>query len=364
MNLINADENYNYAAFITREEFCELVFSYINNFKFNYINNFSEYIFSAGLIKPPFADTNNKHIGVLNALDIINGKSETEFAPNDYLTREEAAVIINRLIKYMYPNSATTEMYFNFDDSEQISDWASSSIQAICNMGIMKGVGDNKFAPQDLYTTEQAITTLVRVYNNFANADNISNAKNLVNEKFMILSLPWGEKWENIKMQDIFSQANIVVNDGNRFAVELENVEFLGVTGKMLLVFSGSTASFLAVGFLEAHFNYDEKDEKEMLSQGNKLYGERKSYFLDKNGIENPLNPSAWYSDENMENSLSADERAYFEKLLKDKGVEESRADAIIRGPLVVISVHESDNVITINGNNAACIFNLRNDMP
>ena len=364
LNLINADENYNYAAFITREEFCELVFSYINNFKFNYINNFSEYIFSAGLIKPPFADTNNKHIGVLNALDIINGKSETEFAPNDYLTREEAAVIINRLIKYMYPNSATTEMYFNFDDSEQISDWASSSIQAICNMGIMKGVGDNKFAPQDLYTTEQAITTLVRVYNNFANADNISNAKNLVNEKFMILSLPWGEKWENIKMQDIFSQANIVVNDGNRFAVELENVEFLGVTGKMLLVFSGSTASFLAVGFLEAHFNYDEKDEKEMLSQGNKLYGERKSYFLDKNGIENPLNPSAWYSDENMENSLSADERAYFEKLLKDKGVEESRADAIIRGPLVVISVHESDNVITINGNNAACIFNLRNDMP
>ena len=129
-------------------------------------------------------------------------------------------------------------------------------------------------------------------------------------------------------------------------------------------MFSGSTASFLAVGFLEAHFNYDEKDEKEMLSQGNKLYGERKSYFLDKNGIENPLNPSAWYSDENMENSLSADERAYFEKLLKDKGVEESRADAIIRGPLVVISVHESDNVITINGNNAACIFNLRNDMP
>ena len=228
LNLINADENYNYAAFITREEFCELVFSYINNFKFNYINNFSEYIFSAGLIKPPFADTNNKHIGVLNALDIINGKSETEFAPNDYLTREEAAVIINRLIKYMYPNSATTEMYFNFDDSEQISDWASSSIQAICNMGIMKGVGDNKFAPQDLYTTEQAITTLVRVYNNFANADNISNAKNLVNEKFMILSLPWGEKWENIKMQDIFSQANIVVNDGNAISVLRVNRFFPG----------------------------------------------------------------------------------------------------------------------------------------
>ena len=34
-------------------------------------------------------------------------------------------------------------------------------------MGIMKGVEDNKFAPKDNYTTEQAIVTLVRVYDNF-----------------------------------------------------------------------------------------------------------------------------------------------------------------------------------------------------
>lgn len=73
------------------------------------------------------------------------------------------------------------------------------------------------------------------------------------------------------------------------------------------------------------------------MAQGNKIYGERKSYFLDKNGVENPLNPSAWYSNENMDNSLKADERAYYEKLLSDKGVEETRADAILRGPLVVI---------------------------
>ena len=39
----------------------------------------------------------------------------------------------------------------------------------------------------------------------------------------------------------------------------------------------------------------------------------------------------------NAEFSLKADEMAYYEKLLSDKGVEETRADAIIRGPLVVI---------------------------
>ena len=158
-NIIKADTNYNYTAFITREEFCELVF--------NYIENFSESAFSIGVINPPFTDTDNEHIGTLNALGIINGKSETEFEPNDSLTREEAAAILCRLIKEMYPNAAATEMYFVFADGDQISDWAMNNIQVICNMGIMKGVGDNKFAPKELYTTEQAITTLVRVHKLF-----------------------------------------------------------------------------------------------------------------------------------------------------------------------------------------------------
>ena len=160
LNIIKTDGNYNYTAFISRDEFCELVF--------NYIENFSESAFSVGIIKSSFTDTDNEHIGVLNALGIIHGKSETEFAPNDSLTREEAAAILYRLIKRIYPDSAATEMYFDFADGDQISDWAASSIQVVCNMRIMNGVGDNKFAPQELYTTEQAITTLVRVYNNFA----------------------------------------------------------------------------------------------------------------------------------------------------------------------------------------------------
>ena len=156
----------------------------------------------------------------------------------------------------------------------------------------------------------------------------------------------------------------MVVDDDNRFVIEISNAEFLGVNGIMKLLFSGSNDAFPSVGLVKAYFNYDEKDEKEVLAQGNKIYGERKSYFLDKNGFKNPLNPPAWYGDENMDNSLAADERAYFEKLLNARGVEKTRADAIIRGPLVVISVNEDDNIVTIAGDNAAKIFNLRNYMP
>lgn len=103
----------------------------------------------------------------------------------------------------------------------------------------------------------------------------------------------------------------------------------------MRLLFSWTNDAFPSVGFVKAYFNYNKKDEKEVLAQGNKVYGERKSYFLDKNGVENPLNPPAWYSDENMDKSLAADEREYFEKLLNDRGAEKTRADAMIRVPLL-----------------------------
>lgn len=354
INIISG--NYNFPGAITREEFCELIF--------NFIENFPGSAFSVGIIKPPFTDTDNEHIEVLNALGVVKGKFETEFAPNDSLTREEAAAILCRLINKIYPGWDATVQYFDFADSGEISDWAMNDIQVICNMGIMQGVGDNRFAPKELYTTEQAVATLVRVYHNFAKSNDISNAENIVNEKFMVLSLPWGEKWENIKNRSALSTASVVVDDGNRFVIEISNAEFLGVNGIMRLLFSGTNDAFPSVGLVKAYFSYDEKDEKEVLAHGNKIYGERKSYFLDKDGIENPLNPSAWYSNENMGNSLKADERAYYEKLLSDKGVEETRADAILRGPLVVISVNEDDNIVTINGNKAADIFNLRNYMP
>ncbi len=161
----------NFPGEITREEFCELVF--------NYIKNFPGSAFSVAIIKPPFTDTDNEYIEVLNALGIVKGKSETEFAPNDSLTREEAAAILCRLINKIYPDWDATAQYFDFADSGQISDWAMNDIQVICNMGIMQGIGDNRFAPKGLYTTEQAVATLVRVYNNFSKSNDISNAENL-----------------------------------------------------------------------------------------------------------------------------------------------------------------------------------------
>ncbi len=146
-------KDYLYKENITREEFCELIYNLI--------------VLTSDEITTPitdsFTDTKNDKILMLNGLGIINGKSATEFAPNDYLTREEAATIIIRMVNKVFPMEAT-EMWFEYDDISEISKWASDSVQTISNLGFMNGVGNNRFAPKDTYTTEQAIATLVRVY--------------------------------------------------------------------------------------------------------------------------------------------------------------------------------------------------------
>ncbi len=144
---------YNYRNPITREEFCELIYNYCENV----LGMFSS---SDG---NSFDDTDNPKIEILCAMGIINGKSTHEFAPNDPLTREEAAVILQRMVNETLPVEAT-ELWFEFDDITYISDWAVDAVQTMCNMNVMNGVGNNNFAPQEVYTTEQAIVTIARVY--------------------------------------------------------------------------------------------------------------------------------------------------------------------------------------------------------
>ena len=204
LNIINYGGNYNYPAAITREAFCELIY--------NYCGIVGELAVDDGHIA--FEDTDNVKVQILNTMGIIGGKSSTEFAPNDYLTREEAATILFRLIDTVHPDWAAHEIYYEFKDSDCISDWAMNEIQTICNTGIMYGVGEGRFAPKDNFTTEQAIATIMRVYNGFGP----QNSKN---------------KWDNLTFADKLN-ANMPVD---------KNYMFSPLSIKMALMMAANGAS-------------------------------------------------------------------------------------------------------------------------
>ena len=154
LNIAEEGRDYDYTAAITREEFCELVFNTIIAVQGSVTTEEKPNVFT---------DTDNSKVIALNRLGIISGKTDTEFFPNDALTREEAASIIVRMINAVMP-MAVHEVYFMYDDMDQVSDWAADSVQIISNMGFMTGVGGNKFAPKDKYTVEQSMSSLVRIY--------------------------------------------------------------------------------------------------------------------------------------------------------------------------------------------------------
>lgn len=138
---------------ITRKEFCHLAYNTIDRAK----------DIEWKKVSPnPFDDTDNERVIALFLEGIIEGKEDGKFCPDDSITREEAAKILDRIGQYM--NLAHTEVYFEFQDESEISDWAMPAVQTVCNLGVMEGVGDNRFDPKGGYTVEQAITTLVRMF--------------------------------------------------------------------------------------------------------------------------------------------------------------------------------------------------------
>jgi preprotein translocase subunit SecD len=168
IGLVDSNETYLYKNPLSREDFCELIYNLMN--VTDYFENWYNEQTKGGtnpltsFAKKPFDDTDNEAVGTLYNHNIVYGKTATEFAPNDNLTREEAATIIMRMINKVKP-LPVTELYYQYDDAKEISDWSLQSVHEVTNLGIMKGTGDNRFCPQNTYTAEEAIVTVLRAYN-------------------------------------------------------------------------------------------------------------------------------------------------------------------------------------------------------
>lgn len=160
LNIVDDDEHYNFLAPITREEFCELIY----NFYWNLAKNRM-----IACNSNPFTDTMNEHIALLNTMGIIYGKSETEFAPNDLLTREEAATILFRIYYDFKPETKLNKRpaVGVFLDDESISVWAYTGVYIMASKGIEVMVGDGNnlnYYPKRNLTLQEAIVALVRLY--------------------------------------------------------------------------------------------------------------------------------------------------------------------------------------------------------
>ncbi len=92
-------------------------------------------------------------IDVLSGIGVINGMTATTFEPDGNLTRAQAAKIVAYIkLGPTYAQLVSSASTQRFDDVAT-SYWAAGYIEYCANLGIIAGVGDNKFDPEGKLTT-------------------------------------------------------------------------------------------------------------------------------------------------------------------------------------------------------------------
>ncbi|MCS7460393.1 S-layer homology domain-containing protein [Paenibacillus doosanensis] len=90
---------------------------------------------------------------------IVNGYADGSFRSNDPITRAEMAVMIARALKLQNGAHAST----GFADDEAIPQWAKGATEAIRELGIVDGRGQNRFVPNENATRVEAAIMLLRM---------------------------------------------------------------------------------------------------------------------------------------------------------------------------------------------------------
>lgn len=109
----------------------------------------------------PFTDTKDPAVAKAYNLGITNGVSDTEFAPDNPVTREEISTMLYRA--YLLLGAAPAEGTAEFADAALISDWALESVGAMAQLEIVKG-DEGNMRPQDHTTAEEAVILALRTY--------------------------------------------------------------------------------------------------------------------------------------------------------------------------------------------------------
>ena len=145
-----SDNSFNPNGKITRAEFVKILNKYFNLSK------------TSGIT---FNDVSSSHwakneidIAVTNG--ICKGVSSTEFAPDVPITREQAAVMI---ANYLNIKDTNYDKLSKFNDKNNVSSWAKSSIEALLERGYLTGTSSTTLSAKNNTTRAESVTLLSRI---------------------------------------------------------------------------------------------------------------------------------------------------------------------------------------------------------
>ena len=160
LNLVSQSLQSRYSQTITRAEFASLAVRLYETIRGEITGRVT------------FADTNDVNVQKAAYIGIVMGVGNNRFDPNALLSREQAATMLSRFASAV--GTPLNRVSATFADNSQIASWAIVEVGQIQAVDIMRGVGNNRFAPQDPYTREQSIITILRMFDFVNNQRTVS----------------------------------------------------------------------------------------------------------------------------------------------------------------------------------------------
>lgn len=157
----------------------------------------------------------------------VSGDKNETFRPDDFITRQEAAVIINKLLN----NTESEENKSNFSDYYDIDEWAKNSVDIVCENGILLGFPDGTYRPQKHMTRAEAVSALRRLTEIKGEDDARKNEYilrgKLLKDEIIDGDLIIKDDMDTVKLEGVTVKGTVYANGGNVIYAENCNINKL-----------------------------------------------------------------------------------------------------------------------------------------
>lgn len=95
------------------------------------------------------------------ACGVFTGVSATQMQPDQFITREQAVVVLCRAFGIVSEN---TEEWSHFNDGDQVALYARDSVSAMAELGLMSGYSDGTFGPKRNITRAETAQLIYNIF--------------------------------------------------------------------------------------------------------------------------------------------------------------------------------------------------------
>ena len=153
---------------------------------------------------------------------VCMGKSSTSFAPDDEITREEAAKMISNYLKISDKNIDKLNKYKDFNG---VSTWAINDVEGVLEKGYMVGYDDLTFKPLKNITRSETVLILDRIIT--------KSDENLISIEKKIIKNNWFQDYKIVNLNDKKIEFISGFHEGLEFNILYKKLDKNGIVYKL-----------------------------------------------------------------------------------------------------------------------------------